>query len=191
MSILAGMMIAVGATCYLVVGGVPGAVMFAVGLMAVLTFKMYLFTGQAGKIPTGEIKIGRLLKTWAGNLYGACLVAVLLVFTPLGGVIVPKAAAIVATRIAISPIEVMIYAFFCGLLMYCAVAGYEATGSWLSAIFPVAVFIMCGFVHCVADMFYFALGCDSIIKFIWYTIPATFGNFIGCCTIPIIKNLPR
>ena len=184
-------MIAVGATCYLIVGGLPGAVMFGVGLMAVLTFKMYLYTGQAGKIPTREIKIKRLLLTWAGNWYGCCLAAVLLIFTPVIEKIGPAASKIVEARMESSIVELLILGFFCGILMYCAVAGYEATESWLSAIFPVAVFIMCGFAHCVADMFYFAVGGGTFAQFIRCTIPVSFGNFIGCCLIPVIKNLPR
>lgn len=41
-------MISIGGIVYLTVGGVPGAVLFATGLMAILTFSFPLFTGKAG-----------------------------------------------------------------------------------------------------------------------------------------------
>ena len=45
MSILAGMMIAVGCVLYLTVGGVAGACAFAVRLMTICEFGLKLFTG--------------------------------------------------------------------------------------------------------------------------------------------------
>ena len=38
MSILAGIMISIGCVLYLTIGGLPGAVMFSLGLMSVILF---------------------------------------------------------------------------------------------------------------------------------------------------------
>lgn len=57
MSILAGMVIAIGCVCYLRVGAVAGAIIFATGLLSVIFFKFKLFTGQAGKLVTKEITV--------------------------------------------------------------------------------------------------------------------------------------
>jgi formate/nitrite transporter FocA (FNT family) len=42
--------------------------------------------------------------------------------------------------------------------MYVAVTGFAKTSKYLFLIMPVAFFILAGFNHCVADMFYSALG---------------------------------
>ena len=47
-SILAGLTIALAAGIYLVVGGPLGAFMFSLGLLTILHFQFYLFTGKAG-----------------------------------------------------------------------------------------------------------------------------------------------
>lgn len=43
--ILAGMMIAMGCVCNAIIGGVAGAVLFAVGLLTICIFELKLFTG--------------------------------------------------------------------------------------------------------------------------------------------------
>ena len=48
MSILAGMVIALGCILYLNIGGTLGAFCFSVGLMSVVLYKFKLFTGKAG-----------------------------------------------------------------------------------------------------------------------------------------------
>lgn len=47
-SILAGMLITLGAILYLTIGNVVGAIMFSLGLLTILYFKLELFTGKAG-----------------------------------------------------------------------------------------------------------------------------------------------
>ena len=53
----------------------------------------------------------------------------------------------------------------------------------LSSLLPVACFVTCGFEHCVADVFYMALGYGlHIITFtqmLYVIIFATIGNIIG------------
>lgn len=45
MSILAGMMIAIGCVCFLRVGAPLGAILFAVGLATIINYRFLLFTG--------------------------------------------------------------------------------------------------------------------------------------------------
>lgn len=67
----------------------------------------------------------------------------------------------------------------CGFLMTVAVKGFQKTGNYLFVVLPVAVFILSGFNHCVADMFYIWLGADTWRDFL-SLIPTTIGNIIGC-----------
>ena len=48
LSILAGIFISLGCIVYLSIGSIAGALLFAVGLCAVLHFKAELFTGKVG-----------------------------------------------------------------------------------------------------------------------------------------------
>ena len=49
MSILAGIMISIACATYLSVGEVPGALLFATGLLGILFYQMKLFTGKAAQ----------------------------------------------------------------------------------------------------------------------------------------------
>lgn len=181
LSILAGFMIAMGGIAYMSIGGIAGALFFSLGLITVLTFNLKLFTGKAGLLATREIKPKELVLIWIGNFIGAGICGLLAYATPLSQVLTQKAVGIIATRSQALPQVNLIYGIFCGLLMYIAVTGFKMTGNYLFAIAPVAFFILCGFNHCVADMFYTVMALGSP----WHLIPTTIGNIIGCNIIPL------
>ena len=81
------------------------------------------------------------------------------------------------------PLVVTVLGIFCGLLMYIAVFGFAKSNKPIFIIMPVAFFILCGFNHCVADMFYLSVGCTKFIELL-PLIPTTLGNIIGCNMIP-------
>lgn len=62
--------------------------------------------------------------------------------------------------------------------MYIAVLGYSATKSNIFIAVPVMAFILSGFNHCIADLFYCSIVAskDGLLTI----IPTTIGNFIGC-----------
>ena len=183
LSMLAGMAITLGATVYLSVGGIVGALLFSVGLMTVVAFKLDLFTGKAGLLATNEITIGKLIKIWFGNFFGAFLTSLAVLISPIGEKVAVSAIPILETRLGNHPIENLILGIFCGILMYIAVFGFQKTGNILFLIMPVATFIVCGFNHCVADMAYITLACRTPLDY-WVLIPTTIGNLIGTLIIP-------
>lgn len=184
LSILAGMMIAIGCTINLTIGGVAGALFFSMGLLTILTLKFELFTGKAGLLVTNEIKPGKLFGIWIGNFIGTAALAFLLVFTPRGLMLAEKASKIVAIRIANGPFVNLIYGIMCGMLMFMAVKTFTVSnGNPIYAILPVTIFILCGFNHCIADMFYLNMGAIKLKDYL-ILIPTTIGNLIGCNIIP-------
>ena len=183
LSMLAGMAITLGATVYLSVGGVVGALLFSVGLMTVVAFKLDLFTGKAGLLATNEITVGKLVKIWFGNFFGAFLTSLAVLISPIGEKVAVSATPILETRLGNHPVENLILGIFCGILMYIAVFGFQKTGNILFLIMPVATFIVCGFNHCVADMSYITLACRTPLDY-WVLIPTTIGNLIGTLIIP-------
>lgn len=94
MSILAGMLIAIGCILYLKVGGVVGAALFSVGLMSVVLGKLKLFTGKAGYLVEKKIGLLELLKIWIGNTVGVWIIAAMTLVAPWGPSIASASAAI-------------------------------------------------------------------------------------------------
>jgi formate/nitrite transporter FocA (FNT family) len=143
---------------------------------------MNLFTGKAGLLATNEIEFDDLIRIWIGNFIGCFIVALCLYVTPLGAVLYESAQTIVALRIANGPIANLMYGIFCGMMMYIAVTGYSKSQNVIFVFVPVAVFILSGFNHCVADMFYVLMGANTIEGF-GTLIPSTIGNVIGACSL--------
>lgn len=187
-SILAGLMISLGCIVYLQVGGVAGALLFSLGLISILTFGFNLFTGKAGLLATKEMTWLRLGGIWVGNFIGTGLAALAIRLTPLGIKIGEAATAITNVRLANGWLANIILGIGCGMLMYLAVSLSKKNGSPLYAIMPVGIFILSGFNHCVADMFYFSVAKASLN--VWQTIIfTTAGNIIGCNLLPLSIKL--
>ena len=184
LSILSGIIIAVSGIVYLQVGGVAGALLFSMGLLTVLSFKLNLFTGKAGLLATNEISVGKLADIWVGNFIGTTATAFLISLTPVGVSIAEKAQKIVAIRITNGPMANLILGIGCGLLMYVGVKTFALQGgSPIFAVLPVSAFILAGFNHCVADMFYLTVGQAGTAGY-ETLISTTLGNLIGCNILP-------
>ena len=184
LSIVAGMMIAIGGIIFLTLSGLEGALLFSMGLLTILCLKLELFTGKAGLLATREIKPGKLLEIWIGNFLGSWIIAFLLIMTPKGVELANKASEIVAIRLANGFFVNLIYGIICGMLMFMAVKTWQFTnGNPFYAMMPVGIFIVCGFNHCVADMFYLHMGCLHISDYL-VLIPTTIGNLAGTNIIP-------
>ena len=67
--------------------------------------------------------------------------------------------------------------------MYIAVTGYKGSNNIAFVFVPVATFILAGFNHCVADMYYLCIGAMKFTDYL-ILIPTTIGNIIGCNLIP-------
>ena len=187
-SILAGIMISLGCIINLLVGGIGGALFFSLGLITILMFNFDLFTGRAGLLATDQITWKQIGLIWLGNLYGCVMVAAVLSLTPLGATLGATAQAITAIRLANGPLANVILGGCCGILMYIGVNLFNKQNNPIYAIMPVATFILSGFNHCVADMFYFAIAANAPWT-VWLTlIPTTMGNILGCCLIPWVQN---
>lgn len=85
--------------------------------------------------------------------------------------------------------SLFVLGIFCGLLMYAAVEGYKRVQNPLILCFCVAVFILCGFEHCIADMFYYSLAGgwngDVIVRILVITV----GNSLGGMLLPLADKL--
>lgn len=183
MSVFAGLLIGTGGLVYLRVGSIPGAVLFAFGLLCVVMCGAQLFTGKAGFLPPKHIV--RLIIMVLANAAG-CLVAAFIAKYVSSDAVMTNLGAIISSRQAASWHSLLVTSSGTGMIMTLAVYGARK-GHYLPLLFGVPVFILCGLPHCVADAFYYALAAlhgewGWWIPGAWFW--AILGNYIGC-------NLPR
>ena len=182
-SILAGICIAFGGIAFLKVGGLSGAVLFTFGLLTVVHYKLKLFTGTAGFFESKK-DLYNLFLILFGNIIGTSIVALMVnVAMPT---LVPVASEILANRMENTILSTLILGIGCGFVMTTAVT-FGREGKFLPLLFGVPLFIMCGFLHSIADAFYYAVAYASLtIKVIPIYISVVIGNFIGCNLYRII-----
>lgn len=177
LAVLAGIYIGIGGTAYLLVDNkVIGAVLFSFGVVMVCVFDLNLFTGKLCFALQKKIHyIIDLIEIGIGNFTGAVITGVILRFTRIK--LYPDD--IAEAKMNDDLLSVFILALLCGLLLYGSVAGYMKTKNFLIAIFPITVFVVCGFDNCIANSFYFALYGVWNIDVILCLLISTLGNITG------------
>ena len=73
--------------------------------------------------------------------------------------------------------------------MFVAVDGYRSTKNPVILFMGVAAFILCGFEHCIADMFYFSIAKMWSREAFLCILVITLGNSLGGIFIPLTKKL--
>ena len=175
-SFFAGILIGLGACGYLALGGLPGAIIFAFGLIGVVLSGSLLYTGRAGVMKLSET--GSLVMIWLFNIL-ACILLGLLMMS-LGGEPVERAQTAVAGRLAQGPWRSFLRAVGCGLIIDIAVWMYRTTKNILPVLFGVPLFIVCGFYHSIADVVYMVAAWKWSPALLWYYPLIVLGNYVGC-----------
>lgn len=184
-----------------------GAMVFPSGMAMVLIAGSELFTGNTLMILAvleKKIKFTEMLKNWIfvflGNFLGAALVAGFVAFghTPdlFSGKLAESVVAAGAMRCNLPFLESIIRGILCNILVCIAVwmsfAAKKVEGKLMTSFWPVMLFVLCGFEHSIADMYF---GCAALLtaaeygihtdgltwfNFLFYNIlPVTIGNVIG------------
>lgn len=198
LSAAAGFCIGIGGIVFLMqTDKFAGAFLFAVGLLTILVFKLNLFTGMVGYLAEqlAAKKWGylfTLLLVWLGNFAGTALASLLISLTRSGDYFKAATATLVAPKLADSWYSLVILGIFCGMLMFIAVDTYKKNIEkkdflcCIAVFMGVMVFILAGFEHSIADMFYFVMSGKTL-----EALPAlafiTLGNAIGGNLIPLVQ----
>lgn len=191
--VLAGISIAIGGVVFLSLDNkVLGALFFTVGLFCVCTFGFNLFTGKVCYVFSNDKTYALMLPViWLGNLVGTGLVAGLVRLTRIAS-IAEKAASMCATKTGDSLISLFLLGILCNMLIYIAVDSYKnnphEVAKYLALFFGVAVFILCGTEHCVADMFYFWVSGSWSGVAILDIVVITLGNCVGGVILPLLRK---
>ncbi len=207
LAVLAGVYIALAGAASVVgtaaAGKLAGACIFPAGLAMVILAGSELFTGNNLMIISAlekRITWRQLLTAWlvvyAGNLIGAVLIAALTVFGGTFGGCYEALLATAGAKTALAFPEALLRGVACNILVCAAVwmaaAARDAGGKVLALYLPVAAFVLCGFEHCVANMFFIPAGLFAVIRYgggpeglTWGAfllknlLPVTVGNLIG------------
>ncbi len=197
--------------CHYIGGGVGrfvGAMVFPTGLMLVVLVGGSLFTGDClAFLALTKDKIRRtiyfrnLCGVWLGNLLGSILIAGACV---MAGNFNDEAFSSYIIHFAEHKVHLTMWqavasGFLCNILVaigvWFALASKELAGKILAIWFPIMLFILCGFQHVVANMFYVsAAGMldPSIYTFgevALHLLFVTIGNFLsGAIFLPCIYH---
>ena len=174
LSFFAGILIGLGAYGFLALGGLPGAVIFAFGLVGVVLSGALLYTGKAGVMTD----IGALTWIWLFNVLACILIGLLA--ASLGGEPVERARTVVAGRLDQGPWRGFLRAVGCGLIIDISVWLYRKSKSLVPILFGVPLFIVCGFYHSIADVVYLVAAWQWDPAILWYYPIIVLGNYAGC-----------
>lgn len=222
LGIMAGIFIGIGAIGYQMsiasiggaVGKLVGACMFPAGLTLVLLAGSELFTGNCLLvIPLleKEVKLTGVLKNWIcvylGNFAGSAILAFLVAFghspSLLDGGLLEVILSVAAGKVALSFGDAFLRGIVCNMMVCLAVwlsfAGKTVTGKIAGLYFPILIFVVGGFEHSIANMYYLLVAifskavygvsdtavtlADAVTKNLF---PVTLGNLIGGAAIGLV-----
>ena len=97
------------------------------------------------------------------------------------------------TKLGDSLISLFLLGVLCNVFIYIAVEGFRNNpheiGKYLSLVFGVMVFILCGTEHCVADMFYLWIAGAWSGRAILCILVITLGNCAGGVIFPLLWKI--
>ena len=190
-AVSAGIMIAIGGSVFLSCDSkYVGAVLFSVALLCICYLGYYLFTGKIGYLANDFSK---------NNILNLCVgLAVNLIVTFLLGMLISfafpaltdKAYIMCTSKLEQTFLITFIRAVFCGVLMYTAVEIFRQKKTPIGIIFCIPVFILCGFEHSIADMFYFGVSGIFDTRILTFELAAVLGNTAGGLVLPLLSKIP-
>ena len=181
-STLAGLLISLGATAFLTVDNkIVGALLFSIGLTAVILLEANLYTGKIGYV-NSKAKLVSAALILIQNLLVA-LVCGLIFYSTKNNI----CENLWLNKLTKSWYEFLFDSIGCGICIYLSVELYKKTGSIFVIVLGVLVFILSGFEHCIADIFYLSASMSFDLKSILYILIAIIGNSIGSLLIRFLQ----
>lgn len=185
-SILAGVLIGIGACIYTkCTNQYLGAFLFSFGLLGVLNFEALLFTGKIGYFSFKETKIkDEILKYIEILCYNSIGITI------IGALTFNFESEIFINKLNHNLVQTFISSILCGVMMYLAVDLWKKNKNPLYVIMAIMIFILAGFDHCIANMYYFAINPipAKTMRTLVFFIINIIGNSIGSLSIRYLIN---
>ena len=177
-----------------------GSLYFSIGLILICNLNYFLYTGKVCFIfeRDDNIKLKKILKLiigLLGNIVGTIIMGLIfrVVLNELSLSTKTIVDVIGQTKEEMSILKMLICSFFCGMFVYFAVKGYKIFNNIimknLSIVVCISAFIISGFEHCIANMFYLSISFSFSIKSILNFFICVVGNSLGGICIPLISNV--
>lgn len=190
-------------------GKVLGACIFPGGLTMVILTGSELFTGNnllVIPLAQREIRLAGMLKNWvivyAGNFIGGLLVAAGIVFSHqtdlFGNGMAVSVISTASAKCSLSFGDAFVRAVFCNFLVciavWIAMSAKDVAGKIIGLFFPIMIFVLCGFEHSVANMYFISAGLFAKMNAVYAQAAAdagiemsalTWGNFLGKNLLPV------
>lgn len=191
---LAGMLISLGGAVFLAcnIPEVPlaryiGAFLFCLALVCICMRGYALYTGKIGLITEKHSKddIQLLILCLVGNVLGTVAFGYLIgwVFPALK----TTASGLCEGKLGQGYGFALARAFLCGILVYLSVDTYRNNHTSLGIMLCIPAFILSGYEHSIADMFYFATAGIASWQAVGYLIIIVLGNSLGGLIIPLLR----
>jgi len=192
-AVVAGFLIGMSCTVYQLANtNYEGAFLFCLGLTVICTYDLDLFTGRVGYVKTSQ-EDARLGVIWVGNLLGAVLCAA--VMNSLSPDMSHLSEVSMLSRLNQPTHKTVILSMLCGALMFLAVDLYKLNRArhvfpYTSILLCVPAFLMCGFEHSVADMFY--LSASGMLRTApMHLLLVSLGNAVGAIVTRQVLRVTR
>ena len=118
-----------------------------------------------------------------------------ILFTRFGADIGKRAESLCNTKLNDTYLSLFILGILCDVMIYIAVEGYSKInyelGKYLALVFGVVVFILGGFEHCIADMFYFSAASMWSVNAAIRVFVILLGNAVGGVLMPLLRRAAR
>lgn len=174
-AIYAGFAIGIGGIIYLSVDNrVLASLFFSFGLSTIVTQGFNLYTGKIGFVREWR-EMPDMLMILAGNFVGTFIAAILAKAANLS----IDSTQMVHNKLDNSLIHVFLLSVFCGVMMYLAIDNYNKSKNIVFVIAAVMIFILSGFEHSIANMFYFEIANAYSLKSLLYILVMAAGNGVG------------
>lgn len=200
--VLAGILISLGGAVYLACydpdtpySKYIGAFLFPLALLCICWRGYALYTGKIGLIYEKHTKedVSVLLLSLLGNLIGTVAFGYLIAFT------LPHLKETALTLCSEEGGKLgqgygfgLLRAVLCGLLVYLSIDVWRNNHTPLGILLCIPAFILSGYEHSIADMFYFACSGIASWEAFLYLMLIVLGNSIGALIIPTLKLIrPR
>ncbi len=92
---------------------------------------------------------------------------------------VTRATEICSAKLNMSLLSLFISSVFCGIMIYLGVEYYKKHSSLLGIIFAIPIFVICGFDHAVADIFYYGVAGQYNVADLLLILIVVVGNIVG------------
>lgn len=183
-SILAGMAISLGGAVYLSCENkYVGAFFFCVGLITVVYFGLNLYTGKVGYVlENNKTFLLDTIFSVFGNAIGCLIFAI--IQSPINNVI-----SMVENKLQKGHLETFFDGILCGVLIFICVDIFKKKNTPIAILFCVPTFILCGFEHSVADMFYIFNARNFSLNSLIFLTLVVLGNAVGGLIFPVCFKL--